>query len=88
VPLVFGAAGPAEIVQDGVNGRHWRALDELAEQTVELAADDTRRGELATGAVGRADDFSASAFADRLAGHLATDSRSGDVAHHVDEDVR
>jgi hypothetical protein len=70
---VFGAAGPAEIVQDGVNGRHWRTLDELAELSVELAADDMRRGELAAGAVSRADDFSASAFADRLTGYLAAD---------------
>jgi glycosyltransferase involved in cell wall biosynthesis len=73
VPLVFGAAGPAEIVQDGVNGRHWSTLDELAELTVELAADDVRRGELAAGAVRRADDFSASAFADRLSAYLAAD---------------
>jgi glycosyltransferase involved in cell wall biosynthesis len=73
VPIVFGAAGPAEIVQDGVNGRHWRTLDELAELSVELAADDMRRGEIAAGAVSRADDFSASAFADRLTGYLAAD---------------
>jgi glycosyltransferase involved in cell wall biosynthesis len=73
VPIVFGAAGPAEIVQDGVNGRHWRTLDELAELSVELAADDMCRGELAAGAVSRADDFSASAFADRLTGYLAAD---------------
>jgi len=73
VPIVYGAAGPAEIVQDGVNGRHWRTLDELAELTLELAADDTRRGELAAGAVRRADDFSATAFADRLTGYLAAD---------------
>jgi glycosyltransferase involved in cell wall biosynthesis len=73
VPIVFGAAGPAEIVQDGVNGRHWRTLDELAELSVELAADDMHRGELAAGAVSRADDFSASVFADRLTGYLAAD---------------
>ena len=73
VPIVFGAAGPAEIVQDGVNGRHWSTLDELAELTVELAADDVRRGELAAGAVRRASDFSASAFADRLSAYLAAD---------------
>ena len=72
VPIVFGAAGPAEIVQDGVNGRHWHTLDELAELTVELAAADAR-GELAAAAVRRADDFSASAFADRLTGYLAAD---------------
>ena len=29
VPLVFAAAGPAEIVQHGINGYHWGTLDEL-----------------------------------------------------------
>ena len=26
VPIVYGAAGPAEIVRDGVEGRTWRTL--------------------------------------------------------------
>ena len=39
VPLVFGAAGPAEIVRDGVDGIHWTTLDELADATVQLVAD-------------------------------------------------
>jgi glycosyltransferase involved in cell wall biosynthesis len=77
VPIVYGAAGPAEIVQDGVDGRHWRTLDELAELTVELAADEARRDELAVGAVSRADDFSASAFADRLTALVAADTTPG-----------
>ena len=29
VPVVFGAAGPAEVVRDGVDGLHFRTLDEL-----------------------------------------------------------
>jgi hypothetical protein len=29
VPVVFGAAGPAEIVRLGVDGYHWHTLDEL-----------------------------------------------------------
>ena len=28
-PVVYGAAGPAEIVRDGVDGDHWRARSEL-----------------------------------------------------------
>jgi glycosyltransferase involved in cell wall biosynthesis len=83
VPLVFGAAGPAEIVQDGVTGRHWRTLDELAEQTVELASNDTRRGALAAGAIERADDFSASAFADRLTALVAADTITPGVRPHA-----
>jgi glycosyltransferase involved in cell wall biosynthesis len=73
VPLVFGAAGPSEIVQDGDNGRHWHTLDELAQQTVDLATADARRQELADAAVRRADDFSARSFAERLAGFVSSD---------------
>jgi glycosyltransferase involved in cell wall biosynthesis len=73
VPLVFGAAGPGEIVQDGDNGRHWHTLDELAQQTVDLATADARRQELADAAVRRADDFSARSFAERLAGFVSSD---------------
>jgi glycosyltransferase involved in cell wall biosynthesis len=74
VPLVFGAAGPAEIVQDGTNGRHWTTLGELADQTVDLVTDEASRDELAAAAVARAADFSATAFADRLTTFLAADA--------------
>lgn len=74
VPLVFAAAGPAEIVQDGVNGRHWRTLDELADITVELVRDGQHRNDVAAAAVERAGDFSATAFAERLSAHLSRDA--------------
>jgi glycosyltransferase involved in cell wall biosynthesis len=77
VPVVFGAAGPAEIVHDGVDGLHWSALDQLADQTVELAADEDRRLQLAEAAVRRAADFSADAFANRLAQFVADDTAIG-----------
>ena len=51
VPLVFAAAGPAEIVDDRRNGLHWTTLDELADLTVELVGDDERRNELSAAAV-------------------------------------
>ena len=73
VPLVFGAAGPGEIVQDGKNGLHWKTLDELAQQTVELATDDMRRAELAAAAVERAANFSATTFAERLVHFVSSD---------------
>jgi glycosyltransferase involved in cell wall biosynthesis len=73
VPLVFGAAGPAEIVQNGQNGRHWKTLDELERITLELVGDDARRDEFASAAVRRAADFSATAFAERLAHFVASD---------------
>jgi glycosyltransferase involved in cell wall biosynthesis len=73
VPIVFAAAGPAEIVQDGDNGRHWTTLDELADETVRLVDDAARRDELAAAAIRRATDFSATAFADRLSTYLSAD---------------
>ena len=75
VPLVFGAAGPAEIVRDGIDGRHWRTLDQLAEQTVTLVADEAARAVFGASAIARAADFSATAFADRLRSLLATDTQ-------------
>jgi glycosyltransferase involved in cell wall biosynthesis len=72
-PIVFGAAGPAEIVRDGVDGIHWSTLDHLARSTVDLAADDARRAALSSAAVDRARNFSAERFADRLRSFLATD---------------
>ena len=73
VPLVFGAAGPAEIVQDGTNGVHWSTLLELAQQTERLVADPARTAELSGAAVARAADFSATAFAARLNQFVSND---------------
>ncbi len=76
VPVVHGAAGPAEIVRDGVDGLHWSTLDQLASSTIDLAHDDERRGRFAAAAIERAASFSAQAFADRLTGLVAEDVRS------------
>ncbi len=73
VPIVFAAAGPAEVVQDGVNGLHWTTLDQLAELTERLAADPSETASLSGAAVHRARDFSSAAFAERLSGYLASD---------------
>ncbi len=59
VPLVFAAGGPAEIVQHGVNGYHWRTLDELIALTRRLIADPGEHRRLAAAAQQRATDFSA-----------------------------
>ena len=75
VPLVFGAAGPAEIVRNGVDGVQWTTLDQLAAATVELAGNESRRSALSTAAVERAADFSAAAFRDRLIQLITTDRR-------------
>ena len=73
VPLVFAAAGPAEIVRDGVDGVQWRTLDQLATASVELATDEARRAAMSAAAVERAGDFSAAAFRTRLLELVAAD---------------
>jgi glycosyltransferase involved in cell wall biosynthesis len=61
-PVVFGAAGPAEIVRDGIDGRHWHTPAELVAITAELIADDTERERLAGAALERAVDFGVDRF--------------------------
>ncbi len=63
VPVVFGAAGPAEIVRHDVDGLHWRTLDELSHHTVALVTDPVRRAGLSEAARRRALDFSVEVFA-------------------------
>ena len=66
VPVVFGAAGPAEIVRDGVDGRHWRTPAELVAITTELVADPVQRSRLSAAAVERAAEFGSERFRDAL----------------------
>jgi glycosyltransferase involved in cell wall biosynthesis len=65
-PIVFGAAGPAEIVRDGVDGRHWRTPADLVEITAGLVADDAERTRLADAARARAGEFGFERFRDEL----------------------
>lgn len=65
-PIVFGAAGPAEIVRDGVDGVLWRTLGQLQQATLDLAHDGARRAHLAQNAIARADEFGADVFARQL----------------------
>jgi glycosyltransferase involved in cell wall biosynthesis len=66
VPIVFGAAGPAEVVRDGVDGRHFAKVAELERITSELVHDPAERARLASSAIARAVDFGPAAFAERL----------------------
>lgn len=50
VPVVFQAAGPAEVVQDDVNGLHYRTLEELVVRTRELIDDPARLARLSAAA--------------------------------------
>jgi len=82
VPLVFGAAGPAEIVREGIDGVQWTSLTDLADATLSLVDDPSRMATLSAAAVRRAQEFSAEAFSRRLRRLV-----SADVAHDVDNDV-
>jgi len=71
VPVVFGAAGPAEIVRHGVDGFHWCTLDELAVCTRRLMNDETLRLSMAASARDRAAKFGLNAFARSLTAVVA-----------------
>lgn len=62
VPVVFGVAGPAEIVRHGIDGFHWRTLDELQHFTRRLIQDEDLRHKMAESARVRAAEFSPQRF--------------------------
>lgn len=66
VPVVFAAAGPVEIVRHGVDGFHWKTLEELQSFTRQLMNDDDLRSKMSTAAQSRAADFGVDVFAARI----------------------
>ncbi len=66
VPVVFAAGGPAEIVADGAQGRHWQTPDELVALTEALIAQPAELVRLRQAGLERAADFSAVAFERRV----------------------
>ena len=62
VPIVYAAAGPAEIVRDGIDGFHWRTRRELIERTESLIRDDRLRERMSRAAIERAGEFSGDRF--------------------------
>ncbi len=65
-PVVYGAAGPAEIVRDGVDGDHWRARSELIAITTGLMHDPEALRARGDAARRRTDEFSAARFTREL----------------------
>jgi glycosyltransferase involved in cell wall biosynthesis len=66
VPIVYAAAGPAEIVADGVEGFHFRTVSELVERTRTVIADPELRSSLSAAAERGAARYSEDALAARL----------------------
>ena len=66
VPVVFAAAGPAEIVRHAVDGFHWKTLDELQAYTRVLMNDEGLRSKMSASAQERAADFGVDVFAARI----------------------
>lgn len=62
VPLVFGAAGPTEVVEHRVNGLHFHSVEELVNQTLDLIADPDGRQRLAAAAIERAHQYDTESF--------------------------
>ncbi|MBP7687515.1 MAG: glycosyltransferase family 4 protein [Thermoflexales bacterium] len=72
VPVVIGKAGQLEVVENDVSGLHWQTLDELAEHTQRLMADETLWSRLSGNAIERSRLFSHAAFDKRV--HELVDS--------------
>ena len=66
VPVVFAAAGPAEIVRHAVDGFHWKTLDELQAYTRVLMNDEALRLKMSASAQERAAEFGVDVFAQRI----------------------
>ncbi len=66
VPVVFGAAGPAEIVRHAVDGFHWHTPAELVHFTRELISNPSRLATMSASAQQRASDFSSESFSNGL----------------------
>ena len=66
VPVVFAAAGPAEIVRHGVDGFHWKTLEELQSFTRQLMNDDELRSKMSSAAQLRAAEFGVEVFGNRI----------------------
>jgi len=66
VPVVFAAAGPAEIVRHGIDGFHWKTVEELQSYTRQLMTDEELRLKMALAAQARANDFGVGIFADQI----------------------
>lgn len=66
VPIVIGKAGQLEVLEDGVQGRHFSNITGLVESTWEIANSDALRARYSSAAEQRARQFSPEVFKDKL----------------------
>ncbi len=71
VPVVYGAGGQLEVVEDGVTGRCWREVPQLVAATQELIADAGLRRRLGEAAFRRARRWARPRFAAEIVSALA-----------------
>jgi glycosyltransferase involved in cell wall biosynthesis len=62
IPLVYQAGGPAEMVAHGVDGYHWKAVDELVDLNLSLLENVTEATRLRNAGVSAARRFDRAAF--------------------------
>jgi glycosyltransferase involved in cell wall biosynthesis len=74
VPVVFGAGGQPEIVEDSVSGMFFETLDGLVEASRRLIGHEAERERLSLGAIERARAFAPDRFAERLQKLVASGS--------------
>jgi len=73
VPVVVPAGGPAELVTDGVDGRHFRSIPGLVAATAALIADPVERDRLAAAARTSAARFTTDRFLARVRAEVLAD---------------
>jgi len=66
VPIVIGKAGQLEVLEDGVQGRHFGNIAELVSSTWEVVHNDALRARYSSAAEERARQFSPGVFRDKL----------------------
>lgn len=66
VPIVIGKAGQLEVLEDGVQGRHFRNIAELVRSTWEVANSDALRARYSCAAEQRVRQFSPEVFRNKL----------------------
>lgn len=71
IPLVYGAGGQPEIVDDGTNGVLWQTMKELVDGTISLMTDKERIIRLRRNAIARSSLFSTSRFTRAFDGLIA-----------------